>query len=182
MQNSFNYKEKSSFVYFYAPITLAVGTVLCFVYKWHFKNLIPYPYTAWILLLLTLIFVLYAIVQFRKAQDLKNNPNPISLSENSLSFPDGNKLVEVRFGRIRKLQEDTEEGSKFLYMELTDRSSYEFDEDNFDTKEEYQKFVDSLFYLVNKYEEKVTDEIQKLDTNLKDQIETLNTNLKNKHQ
>ena len=145
MNQSFTYREKFAFSYFYpsiAFIALAVGSAI-FKYGISLKNLqlLAYPNSVYVLLIIAVLFLLFGFSKLSQACKSKKNPNPIEVGETEFSFPkDGSEKIVIRYTDITKLSTwcSSDTGNEITVHTATQK--YTFKEDNFDNADKFNSF------------------------------------------
>jgi hypothetical protein len=146
MTQTFIYKEKFSFGYFYPAIAFIVLAILSGVFKYGIalKNLtlLLYPNSMYILAILAVVFIAYALYKYKSAKTSAKNPNPIEINEQGISFPKGaDGRISIAFADVRELrhEKDDDEGQQVIIYTADDKR-YKFSEDRFATKGEFAEF------------------------------------------
>ncbi|MDR3286292.1 MAG: hypothetical protein LBT27_02460 [Prevotellaceae bacterium] len=158
MKQTFNYKEKFAFSYCYPAIAFVALAILAQVLKYGIAiqnfSLLEYPNSVYILIVCAVIFIAYAYYKYNSAKKSANNPNPIEITETSLSFPKGeSEKISVDFANINELyaKNDEDEGKQVIIY-TNDKNRYEFSEDRFENAAEFAKFES----LVKQYSVNIT--------------------------
>jgi hypothetical protein len=146
MKQKFIYKEKFSFSYFYPAIAFIVLAILSGVFKYGIAlrnlRLLAYPNSVYILAILAVVFIAYALYKYKGAQASAQNPNPIEIDGQGISFPKGTDgRISVAFTDVRELrhEKDDDEGQQIIIYTAEDKR-YKFSEDRFATKGEFAEF------------------------------------------
>ncbi|WP_394748035.1 hypothetical protein [Spongiimicrobium salis] len=147
----FNYKEDFSFGIFMPA--LAFFSLSIYSYFYHsgidFKNPeeLTYPNMPYVLGLIGIGFLFYAIQHYQKFGTSKRNIQLIELQGNSFSFPEGaSKVMHISYTEVHDLhikpQMDEEES---VVLHIGNHSkTYEFRSTNFDSPAAYQLFKETL--------------------------------------
>lgn len=146
----FNYTPKTGIMEcitsFIMPVVLIV---LPIVYPFGIRlkrfNLLPYPYSMYVLVAIGALLFIYQLRRIRKDAKLKQHVQPIRVDEDKISFVRIHKGIpqEVTFtlADIKNLDLDTED--EILEVQ-TEKSKYKFDADFFDSKAEFKQFMKVL--------------------------------------
>jgi hypothetical protein len=156
MKQTFIYKEKFAFSYCYPAIAFVALGILSQVFKYGIAiqnfNLLEYPNSVYIMIVCAVIFIAYAYYKYNSAKKSANNPNPVEITETSLSFPKGeNEKISVDFANVNELyvKNDEDEGKQIIIY-TKDKNRYEFSEDRFENTDEFAKFANLVKqYIVN---------------------------------
>jgi hypothetical protein len=146
MKKTFIYKEKFSFSYFYPAVAFVVLAVLSGVFEYGIAmrnlHLLAYPNSMYILSVIAVLFVAYALYKYNSAQKSAKNPNPIEIDGQGISFPQGEDgVVSVAFADIKELsrKKDEDEGAQIIIY-TAGNERYEFSEEHFANKDEFSEF------------------------------------------
>jgi len=150
MNQTFNYRQKFYFSYFYPVIAFVVLAVLCEFYSYGIaiKNLhlLAYPNSFYLMCACAVIFGCYVLYKYLNYAKSKKNPNPIKMEESEFSFPKGgNEKITVKYNEIKELynKSDSDDGEQII-IHTKDSNRYEFSADNFDNVSEFNLFKNAI--------------------------------------
>lgn len=148
MKQTFTYKDKMSFSYFYPVIAFALiaGACAYFQYGIAFKNLrlLAYPNSVYVTGGLAALFLVSALIKWNKAKQSQSNPNPITLDETSFSFPHKADLVTVKYADITATRTANDEDDGNSVVVTAGGKDYEFFEERFEDAGKYVQFVEAI--------------------------------------
>ena len=146
MKQTFIYREKFSYSYWYPAIAFIALAVLSFVFKYgiDIKNLriLEYPNSAIILSICAVLFIAYALYKRNRAKASAANPNPLEADDNGITFPKGkNERITVAFADVKELwhKNDEDDGQQVIIY-TTGNDRYVFSEDHFANTGEFLEF------------------------------------------
>lgn len=146
----FNYTPKTGIMEcitsFIMPVVLIV---LPIVYPFGIQlkrfNILPYPYSMYVLVAIGVLLFIYQLRRIRKNTRLKQHVQPIRIDEDKISFvrihKGGPQEVTFNLADIKNLDLDNED--EILEVE-TEESKYKFNADFFDSKAEFTQFMKML--------------------------------------
>ena len=111
-------------------------------------TIVPYPYSLFLFILCATGFAIYAYYKYDRARKSAANPNPIILTNNSLSLPQGtNEKAIINIPDITGIEENNSDEGRRLKLQ-TYAKRYDVFEGRFDSPEEFIKFKKALRDLV----------------------------------
>ena len=148
MKETFTYKEKMSFSYFYPVIAFVLLAGICWYFHYGLAfgkfRLLAYPNSVYVLAAIAVVFLVSALLKMNKANESKKNPNPIKVEETGFSFPHKGNKTEIAFTTIEKLDKDNDEDDGPSFIVTSGGKNYEFFEEKFETPAQYAAFVDLI--------------------------------------
>ena len=148
MKETFTYKEKMSFSYFYPVIAFVLLAGICWYFGYGLAfgkfRLLAYPNSVYVLAAIAVVFLVSALLKMKKANESKKNPHPITVEEAGFSFPHKGNKVEIAFPAIEKLDKDNDEDDGPSFIVTSTGKDYEFFEEKFESPTQYAAFVDLI--------------------------------------
>lgn len=148
MKQTFTYREKMSFSYFYPVIAFVIIAGLCWYFQYGiaFKNLrlLAYPNSVYVTGGIALLFLVSAIIRVNKANRSRKNPHPVTVEETGFSFPRKEGKVELLFTDIAGMRNDEDEDDGKSFVITANGKEYEFFEERFESPAQYAAFVESI--------------------------------------
>jgi hypothetical protein len=148
MKETFAYKQKTSFSYFYPLIVFAVIAGMCQYFHygiaWRNLRLLTYPNSVYVTGAIALLFLVFALREWSKARRSAQNPHQITVDDESVCFPNKGGEARLAFTDIEKIytKNDRDEGdSLILHLCENDKfQRYEFFEEHFENEEKFKTF------------------------------------------
>ena len=145
MKETFVYKQKMSYSYFFPVLAFIAIAGACWYFEYGIAlrnlRLLAYPNSVYVTAAIAVFFLVSALRKMGKARQSAQNPNPIVVEENGFRFPYKDGTAEVAYAEIENLKtdQDEEEGTSFVVVVSGKR--YEFFEENFEGKDKFTAFV-----------------------------------------
>ncbi|MCL1911747.1 MAG: hypothetical protein FWG13_06040 [Leptospirales bacterium] len=147
MEN-FNYRERFVKSYCLPPIMFAILAVIAAVTGYGLRvrsvTIVPYPYSLLLFILCATGFAVYAYYKYDRARKSAANPNPIILTNDSLSLPQGaDEKAVINISAITAIEgKNSDEGRRLKLQTYAKR--YDVFEGRFDSPEEFARFEKTL--------------------------------------
>lgn len=150
MTQTFNYKEKFSWGFIFLALAGIAGIAYSFVQPFNIRfksfTVLEYPNSKYAVIVIALLFIIYAVHKFLKMKAGSGPDNVIVLSDNQLAFQhlQGYALTSkaISFFEVSELWNNTDDDdgeSMIIYTEES-KNRYEFFAENFDSTGEFAEF------------------------------------------
>ncbi len=148
MKETFVYRQKMAFSYFYPVIAFVVIAGLCQYFHygiaWRNLRLLAYPNSVYVTGAIALLFLVSALRKWNKARRSAQNPHPITVDDQGVHFPYKGGEARFAFADVESIHtgHDEDNGDSLIFDTRAGGKSqrYEFFEEHFESKEKFLAF------------------------------------------
>jgi hypothetical protein len=148
MKETFVYKQKMSFSYFYPVIVFVVIAGICQYFHygiaWRNLRLLAYPNSVYVSGAIALLLLVFALSRWSAARKSAQNPHPITVDDQGVRFPHKGGEARFAFTDIEEIytKSDEDDGNSLILYTRPDGKfqRYEFFEEHFENEEKFRAF------------------------------------------